>query len=99
MLLLQVKHWLTFNEPFVFVWLGYGEGTNAPGIRQPDTYPYLTAHNVIKAHAAAWHAYNNDFRHIQNGYCPFLITLVRLLYFCGLLQQISMSISYLTLQS
>ncbi len=27
----QVKKWLTFNEPIVFVWLGYGSGVHAPG--------------------------------------------------------------------
>ncbi len=66
--MLQVKHCLTFNEPYGFTWLGYGEGTHAPGIQQPNTYPYMAAHNVIKSYAAAWHAYDNDFRPIQNGY-------------------------------
>jgi beta-glucosidase len=58
----RVRTWTTFNEPHTFVRQGYSEGRMAPG-RCSDasrcdhgdsfTEPYLAAHNVLRAHAAA----------------------------------------------
>lgn len=64
----QVKHWITFNEPLTFIWLGYGLGKFAPRISKcPGTCPYQVAHNVIKAHSMTWHAYDTQFRPQQQG--------------------------------
>uniref|UniRef100_A0A0S7EH84 Putative glycosyl hydrolase n=1 Tax=Chrysomela populi TaxID=154003 RepID=A0A0S7EH84_CHRPP len=63
----DVRYWMTFNEPKEFCWQGYGEGTNAPGIKAAGTGEYLCAHHVLKAHATAWHIYDEEFRSTQNG--------------------------------
>ncbi len=64
----KVKYWFTFNEPYIFVSNGYGNGKLAPGIAScPGTCTYQAAHNVIKAHAKAWRLYDNNYRSSQNG--------------------------------
>ncbi|CAH1787043.1 unnamed protein product [Owenia fusiformis] len=63
----RVKHWLTFNEPWVVAWQGYGEGSFAPGIVSPGVAVYKAGHTMIKAHAKAYHTYNDTFRASQKG--------------------------------
>jgi len=63
----RVKHWMTFNEPWVITWLGYGIGVFAPGIYEPAEGQYKTSHTIIKAHAEAWHVYNDNYRSTQKG--------------------------------
>ncbi|XP_006834640.1 PREDICTED: lactase-phlorizin hydrolase [Chrysochloris asiatica] len=64
----KVKFWITLNEPFVVANQGYGYGTSAPGISfRPGTAPYIVGHNLIKAHAEAWHLYNDKYRATQGG--------------------------------
>ncbi|XP_075386152.1 lactase/phlorizin hydrolase [Tenrec ecaudatus] len=64
----KVKFWITLNEPFVVASQGYGYGTAAPGISfRPGTAPYIVGHNLIKAHAEAWHLYNDMYRAKQGG--------------------------------
>ena len=63
---LQVKFWLTFNEPFVVSWIAHGVGAHAPGIRSGQA-PYIVTHNIIKSHAEAWHVYNDIYRGQQGG--------------------------------
>nr|XP_039253969.1 uncharacterized protein LOC120331019 [Styela clava] len=64
----RVKFWITFNEPYVICWLGYGIGVFAPGdSTAPGEMPYKTAHNLIKAHARAFHTYDEKYRTSQNG--------------------------------
>lgn len=66
----QVPLWITFNEPFVVCWLGYGIGNHAPGKNDaPGVDPYKCAHNIIKSHAKAWHTYNDTYRAAQMGGC------------------------------
>ncbi|XP_048394444.1 beta-klotho-like [Stegostoma tigrinum] len=48
-----VRLWLTMNEPNINVQ------------RIPDTY--RAAHNMIIAHALAWHTYNRDYRNKYHG--------------------------------
>jgi len=45
-------------------WLGYGNGAFAPGVRSNE---YLVSHNIIKAHATAWHTYDDVYRFSQSG--------------------------------
>ncbi|XP_053113941.1 cytosolic beta-glucosidase-like isoform X3 [Hemicordylus capensis] len=63
----KVKLWITINEPYVAAELGYEKGLMAPGVTEPGTGAYLAAHNMIKAHAAAWHSYDKIFRKTQGG--------------------------------
>ena len=58
---------MTFNEPWVITWLGYGIGVFAPGKYDPGEAPYRAAHTIIKAHVEAWHLYNNNYRATQKG--------------------------------
>ena len=47
----RVKHWITFNEPWVFTWLGYTIGVHAPGYQSGDPRQALQAsHHVNLAH-------------------------------------------------
>ena len=79
-LVLQVRLWLTFNEPWVFCWQGYGSGSKAPGKKdKPGEDPYKCAHNVLKSHAKAWHTYDSKYRAAQNGY---LISNINPDYLC-----------------
>lgn len=34
---------------------------------RPGTAPYIAGHNLIKAHAEAWHLYNDVYRARQGG--------------------------------
>ncbi|XP_054418761.1 lactase/phlorizin hydrolase [Pteronotus mesoamericanus] len=71
----KVKFWITLNEPFVIAYKGYGYGTAAPGISvRPGTGPYLAGHNLIKAHAEAWHLYNDMYRASQGGVISITIS-------------------------
>ncbi|XP_056632045.1 myrosinase 1-like [Diorhabda sublineata] len=63
----DVQNWMTFNEPKQTCSRGYGRGDYAPGIKSPGVGEYLCIHNVIKAHATAWHIYDEEFRKHQKG--------------------------------
>ena len=66
-----MKLWITFNEPSVFIVLGYGNGEHVPGIKDTTgTKVYLGAHHVVLSHARAYRTYNAKYRSTQNGmYC------------------------------
>ena len=57
LLLFQVKYWITINEPRIITG-GLGGTTAESGIN-----PYRSMHNLIKAHAEAYHVYDRK----QNG--------------------------------
>jgi len=48
----RVPHWITFNEPWVFLWLGYGIGIHAPG-RNDIPAALAGGHTVLRAHGLA----------------------------------------------
>lgn len=46
-----------------------------PGISfRPGTAPYIAGHNLIKAHAEAWHLYNDVYRARQGGLISITIS-------------------------
>lgn len=61
--------WITFNEPFVVSWLGYGIGVFAPGINKPGEGAYRVTHNIIRSHARAYHVYKTHYKHRYHGKC------------------------------
>ncbi|XP_063059187.1 klotho [Engraulis encrasicolus] len=63
----DVKYWITIDNPFVVAWHGYGTGKAAPGIKNDLDLPYTVGHNLLKAHAAAWHTYDKHYRAKQGG--------------------------------
>lgn len=46
----RVSHWFTFNEPQIFVGLGYGKGTHAPGLQLPFHELLRMGHHILLAH-------------------------------------------------
>ncbi|KAJ8002453.1 hypothetical protein DPEC_G00159080 [Dallia pectoralis] len=46
---------------------GYETGEHAPGMKLRGTGAYRAAHNIIKAHAKVWHAYDTQWRAKQKG--------------------------------
>lgn len=44
----RVKQWLTFNEPWVFCVIGYGNNGLAPGVEFPLHAHYQCVHTVLK---------------------------------------------------
>ncbi len=49
----RVQHWLTLNEPQMFVHLGHETGAHAPGLRLPDSDLARIVHHVLLAHGHA----------------------------------------------
>jgi beta-glucosidase len=50
----RVKNWITFNEPWVFTWLGYVIGEHAPGYTNASPAPALAAtHHAYLAHGSS----------------------------------------------
>uniref|UniRef100_A0A663NB14 beta-glucosidase n=1 Tax=Athene cunicularia TaxID=194338 RepID=A0A663NB14_ATHCN len=69
----RVKFWITFNEPQVIAWAGYGAGTLPPNVNDPGSAPYRVAHILLKAHARVYHTYDDKYRASQGGVialCP-----------------------------
>ena len=48
----RVKHWMTFNEPFVSAWVGHLDGHHAPGHKNVDEM-LAAAHHLLLAHGWA----------------------------------------------
>ncbi|NWT52263.1 LPH hydrolase, partial [Erythrocercus mccallii] len=63
----RVKLWITFHEPWVISYAGYGTGEHPPGITDPGAASYKVAHTILKAHAKVWHLYNGKYRSQQLG--------------------------------
>ncbi|NWH76063.1 LPH hydrolase, partial [Piaya cayana] len=69
----RVKFWITFNEPQVIAWVGYGTGAFPPNVKDPGSAPYEVAHILLKAHARVYHTYDDKYRASQGGVialCP-----------------------------
>lgn len=62
----RVKFWITINEPRILCIMGY-DSIFAPGLPYPAIGDYLCGHTVLKAHARAWHLYDDEFRMKQGG--------------------------------
>jgi beta-glucosidase len=49
----RVRHWMTLNEPQIFIGLGHYLGIHAPGLKLPETDIALMIHRVLTAHGRA----------------------------------------------
>lgn len=67
----RVKHWITFNEPFVLISGGYdggSVGTLAPGRcsscsqGNSSTEPYVVAHHQLLSHVEAVKLYREKYK-------------------------------------
>ncbi|XP_068636385.1 beta-glucosidase 44-like isoform X2 [Aristolochia californica] len=73
----RVKNWMTFNEPRIVAALGYDNGNAPPGRcskafgncteGNSATEPYIVAHHLILAHAAAVQRYREKYQAKQKG--------------------------------
>ncbi|RZC85288.1 hypothetical protein C5167_041473 [Papaver somniferum] len=73
----RVKHWITFNEPWTFIYLGYDlAGLAAPGrfsnrhlckYGNSGVEPYVVGHNLLLAHSAAANLYKEKYQASQRG--------------------------------
>jgi beta-glucosidase/6-phospho-beta-glucosidase/beta-galactosidase len=63
---MQVGIWMTFNEPDEFC-NGYESSSFPPMINKPGEGSYQCAHNVLIAHAAAYHLYKRVYAQDQRG--------------------------------
>ena len=48
----RVKHWMTFNEPWVSAWMGHYSGEHAPGHRDLEEM-LLASHHLLLSHGKA----------------------------------------------
>ena len=62
-----MKIWFTINEPKVIAIQGYEAGIFAPGKTRPGYGTYRVVHTMLKAHARAWHTYDQKYRATQGG--------------------------------
>ena len=58
----RVEHWMTINEPQVFIGCGYREGTNAPCLQLNHPEVLTIAHHVLLAHGRAVRAIRDRAR-------------------------------------
>ncbi|XP_031384845.1 beta-glucosidase 12-like isoform X2 [Punica granatum] len=81
----RVKHWITINEPWTYSYGGYAIGDCAPGRcsawqqlnctgGDSGTEPYLVAHHLLLAHAAAVKLYKENYQASQNGSIGITLT-------------------------
>jgi len=64
---LQVKWWITINDPHSISY-GYSEPHSfAPGVNGTAVGYYLAAHTLIKSHARVYRLYEKEFRNSQRG--------------------------------
>ncbi|GMY16393.1 beta-glucosidase 12-like [Fagus crenata] len=74
----RVKHWITLNEPWSYSYGGYASGLLAPDRcsawqnlnctgGNSGTEPYLVAHHLLLAHAAAVEVYKKKYQVVQKG--------------------------------
>jgi beta-glucosidase/6-phospho-beta-glucosidase/beta-galactosidase len=72
----EVKNWMTFNEPKQPCMNGYAYAIIPPGYVTNGIGNYWCAHTIIKAHAKAYHIYDEEFRATQNGRVSIVIDSV-----------------------
>ncbi|KMT14423.1 hypothetical protein BVRB_4g072010 [Beta vulgaris subsp. vulgaris] len=74
----KVKHWMTLNEPLYYDLTGYAVGQGPPGRCSKWLHlncsggdsgiePYIVAHNLLLAHAAAAKLYKQKYQASQKG--------------------------------
>lgn len=71
----RVKFWITFNEPREVCYQGYGYNTKAPILNATGIGEYICAKHLVLAHAKAYHAYDEEFRPVQEGVCGYTTNL------------------------
>ncbi|GBP28177.1 Myrosinase 1 [Eumeta japonica] len=63
----KIKSWITFNEPYEICEDAYGDILKAPGLNSHGVGNYLCSNTLLKAHAEAYHLYDQIYRPKQGG--------------------------------
>ncbi|XP_059049865.1 lactase/phlorizin hydrolase-like [Achroia grisella] len=63
----RVKIWITFNEPLIICYFGYGSDKMAPRLNFTGIAEYMCTKNILMAHAKAYHIYNEEFKPSLGG--------------------------------
>lgn len=66
----RVKHYMTFNEPQVFIGLAFVDGVHAPGHKYTRKETLQMAHHVLLAHGLAAQAVRSQVPDAKIGYAP-----------------------------
>lgn len=66
----RVSHWITLNEPQVFIALGHQFGTHAPGLKLSRAQTLQAAHNALLAHGQAAQALRANANKPRLGIAP-----------------------------
>jgi beta-glucosidase len=67
----RVKHWMTFNEPSIFIGMGHQTGIHAPGDKLRFAELTRAAHHVLLAHGKSVQAIRASSKQpAQIGYAP-----------------------------
>lgn len=71
----RVTHWMTLNEPQVFIKFGHGDAHNAPGLKLPLKDQLQIAHHVLLAHGRAVQTIRARCKKpAQVGWAPVCVT-------------------------
>ncbi|XP_048488631.1 myrosinase 1 isoform X2 [Plutella xylostella] len=63
----KIKSWITFNEPYEICEDAYGDILKAPAVNSHGVGNYLCSDTLLKAHAEAYHLYNETYKPVQDG--------------------------------
>ncbi len=70
----RVRHWMTLNEPQVFIKYGHGDGINAPGFKLPLSEQILASHHAMLAHGLSVQAIRARTKQpAQVGWAPVCV--------------------------
>jgi len=72
----RVKHWMTFNEPQVFIDAGHREGRHAPGDQLRFSEVLRACHHVLLAHGKAVQALRSTVKNSIVGIAPVVVCAV-----------------------
>ncbi|MGQ0628008.1 MAG: GH1 family beta-glucosidase [Phycisphaerales bacterium] len=69
----RVGRWMTINEPQIFIGLGHGDGTHAPGLKLSLAERLLATHHVLLAHGRGVQAIRSNVRRrCEVGWAPVM---------------------------
>lgn len=66
----RVKHWITLNEPQVFIGLGHYDGRHAPGVRYSLSEMLRCGHHALMAHGKATQVIRAQVPDAKVGFAP-----------------------------
>lgn len=71
----RVKHWMTLNEPHVFLQFGHGDAKDAPGLRLGLRSLLLACHHALMSHGRGVQALRAGCAGpVEIGYAPVCVT-------------------------